>query len=87
MGAYPGDFADEIVAERSTPEHAATMVNSAARLTRAVVELVEDRLGESDACHEVRAELIRLAGQPAPKPDNGSRQRPCTGTRAEVDPG
>lgn len=69
MGTYPGDFAGEIVAERSMPEHAATMVSAAVRLTRAVVDLVEDRLGESDASHEVRVELLRLAGPPGPRRD------------------
>lgn len=67
MGTYPGDFAADIVAERSTPEHAAKMVNAAARLTLVVVDLVEDRLGESDASREVRAELIRLTGSPGPR--------------------
>ena len=62
MGTYPGDFRAEVVAERSTPQHAATMVNAAARLTLAVVDLVEDRLGESNASHEVRAELGQLVG-------------------------
>ena len=33
MGTYPGDFAPEVVAGRSTPGHAATMANAAARLT------------------------------------------------------
>ena len=60
MGTYPGDFPVEVVAERSTPEHAASMVNAAAHLTLAVVDLVEDRLGQSDASTEVRAELDRL---------------------------
>ena len=74
MGTYPGDFAAEIVAERSTPEHAAKMVNAAARLTRVAADLVEDRLGESDASREVRAELSRLAGPPGPHPDELSPQ-------------
>lgn len=69
MGTYPGDFAADIVADRSTPEHASTMVNAAARLTQVVVKLVEDRLGESDASHEVRAELSRLAGPSGPRRD------------------
>ena len=66
MGTYPGDFAADIVAERSTPEQAAKMVNAAARLTLAVVDLIEDRLGESDASREVRTELRRLAGPSGP---------------------
>ncbi len=80
MGTYPGDFAAGIVAERSTPEHAAKMVNAAARLTLVVVDLVEDRLGESGASREVRAELSRLAGPSGPRrreftpPDPRQRQ-------------
>ena len=74
MGTYPGDFTADIVAERSTPEHAAKMVNAAARLTLVVVDLVEDRLGESDASREVRAELIRLAGPPGHQPGTLSSQ-------------
>ena len=74
MGTYPSDFAADIVAERSTPEHAATMVNAAARLTLVVVDLVEDRLGESNASSEVRAELIRLAGPPEHQPSTHSSQ-------------
>ena len=62
MGTSPGDFEAEAVAGRSTSEHAAKMVNAAARLTLAVVDLAEDRIGESDASREVRAELDRLAG-------------------------
>ena len=62
MGTYPGDFEAEVVAGRSTSEHAAKMVNAASRLTLAVVDLAEDRIGESDASREVRAELDRLAG-------------------------
>ena len=76
MGAYPGDFEAEVVAERSTPEHAATMVNAAARLTLAVVDLAEDRLGESNASHEVRAELGQLVGtRTAPETGDGPRPR------------
>ena len=70
MGTYPGDFVAEVVAERSTPEHAARMVNAAARLISAVVDLVEDRLGESESSCEVRAELCRLVGAAAPTPDD-----------------
>ena len=68
MGTYPGDFPAEVVTERSTLEHATRMVNAAARLTLAVVDLVEDRLGESEPSREVRAELDRLAGRAAPTP-------------------
>ena len=60
MGTYPGDFLSEVVAGRSTPEHAATMANAAARLTLTVVKMIEDRLGESGPSREVRAELSRL---------------------------
>ena len=76
MGTYPGDFPAEVVAERSTPEHAASMVNAAARLTLAVVDLIEDRLGQSDASTEVRAELGRLVGvQAGGDTRDGSRPR------------
>lgn len=76
MGTYPGDFEAEAVAERSTPEHAATMVNAAARLTFAVVDLLEDRLGDADAGREVRDQLSRLVGLPAPEPHDRSRPDP-----------
>ena len=70
LGTYQGDFPAEVVAERSTLEHATRMVNAAARLTLAVVDLVEDRLGESEPSREVRAELHRLAGGAAPTPND-----------------
>ena len=70
MGTYPGDFPAEVVAERSTLEHATRMVNATARLTLAVVDLVEDRLGESEPSREVRAELHRLSGRAAPTPND-----------------
>ena len=76
MGTYPGDFEVEVVAERSTPEHAATMVNAAARLTLAVVDLLDDRLGDSAASHEARTELSRLVGLPAPPPHHRSQPHP-----------
>ena len=76
MGTYPGDFEVEVVAERSTPEHAATMVNAAARLTLAVVDLLEDRLGDSAASHEARTELSRLVGLPVPPPHHRSQPHP-----------
>ena len=76
MGTYPGDFKAEVVAGRSTSEHVAKMVNAAARLTLAVVDLAEDRIGESDASREVRAELDRLAGPAGQQPRDGpSRTR------------
>ena len=65
MGTYPGDFAPEVVAGRSTPEHAATMANAAARLTLTVVKMIEDRLGESGPSREVRVELSRLVNKEA----------------------
>ena len=77
MGTYPGDFTAEVVSERSTPEHAATMVNATARLTLAVVDLIEDRSGSSDASREVRAELNRLVGPPAPQPHDGPQPDPA----------
>lgn len=76
MGTYPGDFEAEAVAERSTPEHAATMVNAAARMTLAVVDLLEDHLGDSGAGREVRAELSRLVGMPPPRPCHRSQPAP-----------
>ncbi len=76
MGTYPGDFEAEVVAERSTREHAATMVNATARLTLAVVDLLEDRLGDSHASHEVRTELSRLVGLPAPPLHHRSQPDP-----------
>ena len=82
MGTYPGDFEAEVVSERSTPEHAATMVNAAARLTLAVVDLLEDRSGSSDGSREVRAELYRLVGLPAPQPHSGSQSDPSRPPRA-----
>ena len=81
MGTYPSNFKADIVAERSTPEHAAEMVNATARLTLAVVDLVEERLGESDASSEVRAELTRLAGPPKQQPGLHSPQGPRHGGR------
>ena len=74
MGTYPGDFAAETVSERSTPENAAKMVNAAARLTLAVVDLIEHRLGQSEPSLEVRAELSRLVGADTPKSGGESRQ-------------
>ena len=65
MGTYPGDFAAEVVAGRSTPEHAATMANATARLTLTVVTMIEDRLGESGPSREARAELSRLVNEEA----------------------
>ena len=65
MGTYPGDFGAETVAERSTTEYAARMVNAAAHLAQAIVGLVEDRLGQSESSREVRAELSRLVGTAA----------------------
>ncbi len=82
MGTYPGDFEDEVVSERSTPEHAATMVNAAARLTLAVADLLEDRSGRSDGSREVRSELYRLVGLPAPQPHSGSQADPSQPPRA-----
>lgn len=74
MGTYPGDFEDEVVAERSTPAHAALMVHAAARLTLAVVDLIEDRLGSSDETADVRAELSRLTGaRTGPEPIDDSQ--------------
>ena len=69
MANYPGDLPAEAVAERSTPEHATRMVNASARLTRVVVDLVEDRLGESEPSREVRAELSRVVDAAAPRPN------------------
>ena len=77
MGTYPGDSEDEVVAERSTPTHAAMMVSAAASLTLTVVDLVEDRLGGSDEATDVRAELSRLAGALFARPlgDQVSKRR------------
>ncbi len=71
MGTYPGDFVAEVVSERSTPENAARMVNAAARLTLAVVDLIEHRLGQSEPSLEVRAELSRLVGTSGHQPGAG----------------
>ena len=82
MGTYPGDFP----AERSTLEHATRMVNAAARLTLAVVDLVEDRLGESEPSREVRSELHRLAGRAAPTPIPDDEPLPGAGRTSQTLP-
>ena len=59
----------ELGLRRMAAIHDGDPVNASARLTRVVVNLVEDRLGESEPSREVRAELSRVADAAAPRPN------------------